>query len=211
MALISKDNIAHKTTLGIWKKEEPLELLESVYFLNKDEEIEYAKISNEARKKEWLTTRILLTELLEKRIQILYSEHRKPYIENHTSNISISHSRNFVAIIISAEYLIGIDVENISNRIEKVKHKFLNTEELEWCATLDQLTACWSAKEAIFKIYEKELDFRDMIIAPFELNNFKGRFKASVIKKGKEGVYSINYQLIENDILTYTLSKSPID
>jgi len=211
MGLYSKENIAHKTTLGIWKKDEALGVLESVYFLNYHEQIEYEKITNEARKREWLTTRILLTELLESRHTILYNNHRKPYIESHSSNISISHSRNFVAIIVSSDYLPGVDVENISSRVEKVKHKFLNSQELEWCKNLEQMTACWSAKEAVFKIYEKELDFHDMIIDPFDLVSNKGRFKASVVKKGKEGSYSINFQHIEGDILTYTLSKSVID
>lgn len=211
MALYSKENIAHGTFMGVWKKEEPLELLESVYLLNTHEEKEYQKISNETRKKEWLTTRILLTELLEKRSTILYTEHRKPFIENQKTNISISHSQNFVALIISSDYYPGIDVETISKRVEKVKHKFLSDDELEWCLTLEQLTACWSAKEAVFKIYEKELNFHDMVISPFDIEANTGKIKLKVIKSTKEAQYVLTFCSIENDILTYTLSKSAID
>lgn len=207
MALISKEKIAHGTQLGIWKKEESLELLESVSTLDIIEEKEYTKITNESRKKEWLTTRILLTELLQLKTQIYHSPHGKPFLHNHKSNISISHSRNFIAIIISSIYHPGIDIEHISNRVSKIKHKFLTSTELEWCQNLEQQTGCWSAKESVFKIYEKELDFHDIEISPFIAESDNGRFKARVIKKGKEKDFIINYKLIENDFLTHTLSK----
>ena len=210
MALISKENIAHATQLGIWKKEESLELLESVYILNDAENEAYSKITNESRKKEWLTTRILLTELLEKRTDISYNTNRKPILSNHSSNITISHSRNFVVIILSASYYPGVDVEYISDRVAKVKHKFLNNRELEWCKNIEQMTACWSAKEAVFKIFEKNLDFHDMEIAPFIVSSNGGSFKATILKPRKQGSYSVKYRVIENDILTYTLSKSVI-
>jgi len=211
MALITIDCIAEGTQLGIWKKEETLELLETVYSLNKPEQEHYNRITNESRKKEWLTTRVLLTELLQQRRTILYNENSKPYIENHNSNISISHSRNFVTIIISDSYFAGVDVEHISERVGKVKHKFLNTEELNWCISLDQLTACWSAKEAVFKLYEKHLDFHDMVISKFDIDATSGKFKTEVVKTGKEGSYLVNYKRIENDILTYTISKNAIE
>lgn len=210
MSLYSRENIANGTTLGIWKKEEQLDLLESVFLLNSDEEIEYLKISNEPRKKEWLSTRILLTELLGLRSQIFYNEYRKPYLKNHNSNITISHSKNFIAIIVSATYIPGIDIEHISERVAKVKHKFLIGDELEWCKNLDQLTACWSAKEAIFKIYEKNLDFHDMVISPFTIDSTQGNFKASIVRENKQGSYVVKYRLIENDILTFTLSKTTL-
>ncbi len=210
MALYSKENISLGTQLGIWKKEEPIDLLESVYLLNSDEEKEFAQITNHNRKKEWLTTRILLTELLEKRVTILHNKNRKPYLKSHNSNITISHSRNFVAIIVSANYYAGVDVEHIATRAAKVKHKFLNKTELTWCKSLEQITACWSAKESIFKIYEKELDFYDMEVAPFTLNTDGGSFKTKVIKAGKEADYMVKYRQIEDDILTYALAKSAI-
>lgn len=207
MALYSKDNIAHGTLLGIWKKDESLELLESVSTLNPTEEKEYSIITNESRKKEWLITRILLTELLQRKTTICHLSHGKPFLHNHNSNISISHSRNFVSIIVSSAYYPGIDIEHISNRVSKIKHKFLDQSELKWCLNLEQQTGCWSAKESVFKIYEKELDFHDIEISQFNTDLESGRFKAQVIKKGKEGNFVINYKLIENDIITYTLSK----
>jgi hypothetical protein len=73
------------------------------------------------------------------------------------------------------------------------------------------MTACWSAKEAVFKIYEKELNFHDMIISPFDIEANTGKIKLKVIKSTKEAQYVLTFCSIENDILTYTLSKSAID
>lgn len=204
MALISKDNIAHGTVLGVWKREEELELLESVTALNTNELKEYNTITNESRKKEWLTTRILLTEILQQKITIGHSLYGKPFLIDHKSNVSISHSRNYVAIIVSSNYQPGVDIEYISSRIEKVKHKFLTPNELGWCLNIDQQTTCWSAKESVFKIFEKELNFHDMETSPFKVDLDSGRFNIKILNRSKESYFVINYRLIENDILTYT-------
>jgi len=205
MAIFLKENIALGSKLGIWKKEESLELLESVYILNNNEKKEYNLISNISRKKEWLTTRILLTELLQKKIEINHNIYGSPFLINHNSNISISHSKDFVAIIISSKHIAGIDVETISERVYKVKRKFLTTNELKWCKNLNQQTACWCAKESVFKIYMKELDFFDIKISSFILDNKNGNFKAEVLKNNKS--FIIKYKIIENNIITYTFLK----
>jgi phosphopantetheinyl transferase len=206
MALLYKKNIALGTKLGIWKREESLELLESIYTLNSSEKNEYELISNENRKKEWLTTRILLTEILQQKIEICHTEYGKPFLLNHNSNISISHSKNFIAIVTSSNYNIGVDIEFISNRVSKVKSKFLTPNELKWCNNLNQQTACWSAKESIFKIYEKELDFFDINIDKFEINKYGGSIKAFVLKNNKH--FNLRYMFIENDILIYVIDKN---
>lgn len=210
MALVSIDNINCDTILGIWKKEEAIELLESVYELNTTEKAEYKKISNEGRRKEWLLVRILLTEMIQKRVTIVYNINKKPLIKNSDINITISHSKNFVTIITSKTEFAGIDVEHISERVGKVKHKFLNSDELSWCNTLELQTACWSAKESVFKLYEKNLDFHDMIIEHFDLTGQFGKLKLKVVKKDKEGSYMVNIRKIENDIITYATSKTAI-
>ena len=210
MALIVNEKVAFTTTLGIWKKEEELSILETVFPLKEMEQNQYLKISNTERKKEWLTVRILLTELLQKRVEIDYTKHNKPFLVNSNLNISISHSRDFVAVIISNSYFPGVDIERISERVSKIKHKFLNSQELNWCNGIKKLTICWSAKESVFKIFEKELDFHDMVISKFEYDADKGHFTIKVIKQGYEKNYPVHYRVIENNILTYCISKNPV-
>jgi phosphopantetheinyl transferase len=207
MALVFKEHIAMGTLLGVWKKEEELELLHAVFPLRSEEIADFKKISNVTRQKEWLTTRVLLTEMLQKRRIISYSEHGKPFINESNLNLSISHSRNFVAIIISSQYYPGVDIEQVSERVANVNHKFLNDTEREWCTSLPLMTACWSAKEAVFKIFERELDFHDMVVEPFQLEPDKGQFEASIIKTFPPARFKIKYRFFDNDILTYTLKR----
>lgn len=207
MALVFKEHIAMGTLLGVWKKEEELELLSLVYPLHSEEKNDFRKISNLSRQREWLTTRVLLTEMLQKRRIISYSTHGKPFIKESKLNLSISHSKNFVALIISSQYYPGVDIEQVSERVAKVRHKFLCETEQVWCTSLPLMTACWSAKEAVFKIFERELDFRDMVIEPFQIEPDKGEFESSIIKIKPPARFKIKYRFFENDILTYTLKR----
>ncbi|MFA6401991.1 MAG: 4'-phosphopantetheinyl transferase superfamily protein [Salinivirgaceae bacterium] len=208
MSLIVKEFIDTGSQLGIWKKEEDLELLLSVYPLVPSEKESFEKINNLSRKNEWLTTRILLTELLEKRKIIQYTAHGKPFLNESNLHISITHSKHFVSILVSENYIPGIDVEHISMRVNKVTHKFLSETEMVWCNNLTLMTACWSAKEAIFKVFGKDLDFKDIEINPFTIEQNKGSLSAKIIKNDFTTDFALNYHLIENDILVYTLKTS---
>lgn len=207
MGLVLKKNIANSSFLGIWKKEEDLDFLENIFVLNDTEKSVYSKISNVYRKKEFITIRVLLTELLQSRKTIVYNENKGPSILNSGLNISITHSKHFVALIISASYIPGIDIEHISDRVEKVKHKFLTQNEASWIKNHALLTAAWSTKEAIFKTFGKNLDFKDIELHPFNLDDEAGIFAAEVLKPGFEITFKLNYQLFENDILVYTLRR----
>lgn len=207
MALILKENIGQGSFLGVWKREEELKFLESIFPLNEIEAEQYARINNNSRKKEWLSARILLTEVLEKRHTILYNENKKPYLSKSKINISISHSKNHVAVLISAKHKPGVDIEHCSERVAKVKHKFLTDKELAWCTEINQQTAAWGAKEAIFKIFEKNLDFKDIETEPYTLGDDSGQFIGNVLKPSYAGTFIVNYMAIDSDILTYTLLK----
>lgn len=206
MPLVYKASVAQGTFLGIWKKEETFDFLQNIYPLHSEEKPGYEKINNIQRKGEWLATRVLLTEMLEKRKTITYSEHGKPGLLHSNFEISISHSKNFVAILLSKIYKVGIDVEHLSERVRNVQHKFLTDEELQWCKTIKQLTLCWSAKESVFKIFEKGLDFKNIQIAPFECGTDKGQFVAVVREGNFSNNFTVHYLEIEEDVLTFTYS-----
>lgn len=204
MALHLIKNLDTKTTLGIWKKEEDLaDLLEQVHIHNQENE-HFKKFKNDVRKKEWLTTRLLLNTLTKTNPLIQYEETGKPFLTNSKYNISLSHSRNFVCILLSENKPPGIDIEHIAERVLKVKHKFLSNKELEWCNTLEQHTLCWSAKEAIFKTIGEGIDFKDILIHAFNSNKKNGSFNATILNNKNNKSYSVQYSIIENDALTYT-------
>lgn len=93
---------------------------------------------------------------------------RKPFLPNEEYHFSISHCGDYAAVIISKTHRVGIDIELISARVEKIKHKFLNDEEMSdvrcQMSDVQHLTLLWCCKEAVFKWYGGgEVDFKNHI------------------------------------------------
>jgi len=123
-----------------------------------------SQITSETRKKEWLTVRVLLKEMLGEEKEIIYTSTGKPYLSDNSYQISISHTKGFVAVALHPEMKIGIDIERISPRIQKIRSRFMNEKEE---ANLNKeheevhLLLYWSAKESMFKILEEQdVDFK---------------------------------------------------
>ena len=81
-----------------------------------------SNFKTEKRKKEFLVSRLLLNEL-EPNQQISYNSNGAPEISNG-KYISISHSKNLVAIIIS-DKKVGLDIEYISEKPLRISPKFI--------------------------------------------------------------------------------------
>ena len=58
----------------------------------------------------------------------------------------------------------GIDVQEIVEKVARIRHKFCSEKELEWAETDEDYTLIWSAKEALFKIKEKNVLFKENIL-----------------------------------------------
>ena len=127
---------------------------------------------------------------------------RKPYLAGEEYHFSISHCGDYAAVIVSSTSRVGIDIEITSDKIERVKHKFLNDKELEKFnfASKQELTLLWSAKESIFKWAGAHgIDFREnMHLERIEKDHIKGSFlKQSVID------LIISYKCFDDIILTF--------
>jgi len=206
MPFVKKIEI-EKGILGIWELKESAGSLISSFQFSKNEEAEFKRFTVEKRQKEYLATRLLLQHLLNSKTEITYQKSGRPQIKNSTLNISISHSAEFVTIIISNE-LVGIDVENANRNIDRVTKRFLHAGELEWIEKSENRqilkTILWCAKEAIFKCSILEgIQFDTQIfIPPFEIgrtDSFKGKLTS---KKGEENYY-LWYLLFQNNIIVY--------
>ena len=124
MPLIFRNPIAEKGELALWKVTEPVEGLLDIL----REQGIYADVPffrNMNRLAEWLTARILLS-LLGVKQKIIYDELGKPHLEGEGSYISISHSGQFVCVIFHPECAVGVDIERMGDRIQRVKRKFIN-------------------------------------------------------------------------------------
>ena len=137
--------------IALWETTESLEKLNQLTSY-----IATPKFNTEKRKKEWLSSRLLLNEVNPK-YSISYNEFGSPKLNNE-HNISISHSKGLVAIIISQKK-VGIDIEEISEKSLKASSKFISEDNIK-NLTADKATLIWCCKEAIFKWHEKgRIDF----------------------------------------------------
>ncbi len=83
-------------------------------------------------------------------------ERNRPFIEHPEWHVSISHSYPFAAACISKKAFTGIDLEKKGRKIQQVAPRFLNSEELNtWQNDELMLTIAWSAKESIYKAWQK--------------------------------------------------------
>ncbi len=206
MPLILKEQ-KDKFSFMVWKIQEDLS-----FFLDKFDicDAEKAEIENypEYRLVEWWSSRYLLFLLRgkKKRACVLKDEFGKPYLQNNSKNISISHSEKYIAAAIST-CSIGIDIQKVSPKAELIKKKFLSQAELESGDDLQALNLMWTIKEAVYKAYGKrKLIFKDDIrIKNLEKNDNIVNSKVVVRKNNTDTEYSVVSNKIENAILSVAL------
>lgn len=215
MPLIFNKEIDSQTRLGLWKIDEAKEALKEHVELDPAEEDQYASFKSEVRKKQWLSYRILLKEMLSPDPPFLeYDANGKPRLRNSGLFLSISHSGDYSAVITSKTCPVGIDIERLKDRIYRIKDKFLTVEEDQKIGEtnrLEKLYVAWGAKEALYKIYGRpEVDFqRDIFIESFDyLCGGKGQCKARMNTPEGLEKYTIFYERISDYMLVYALKNN---
>lgn len=166
-------------------------------------------LSNEARRAEWMFIREIVCKTMPSNEDILYDEHRKPSFKESSHYLSISHSKDRVAISIDKKYETGIDLQFITDKIIRIKSKFLN--EVEHSATEvnpTELTCYWSIKEALFKIYGKKDAF---LKENFEVRefNFDGNKGSAIGITQVDDYYSMQpmeFIKLDNYVLAYSVN-----
>ncbi len=205
MALIKKEVFLNGTILGVWRIEESAEYFLGIMDITEASLAKIAKM-NERRKIEWLAARHLLQQLLGEDVFCYSNEFGKPILKNSDQHLSISHSRGLVTVIVS-NFSVGIDIQEIAPKIERVAPKFMRkveTESLNQPQKLEHLHIYWGAKEALYKAYgKKELDFRKhILVEPFSYLP-KGQCFGRVEKGDFKAKYDISFQEIENHFLVF--------
>lgn len=105
----------------------------------------------------------VLTEMLGYEPLVEHNEDGKPMIEGY--HISISHTLGYVAVILSRDYEVGVDIEYISDRVNRISSRFLRDDEV-FADTTDKLIA-WCAKETMYKLFSSEhLALKDIKVDP---------------------------------------------
>nr|WP_314698114.1 4'-phosphopantetheinyl transferase superfamily protein [uncultured Prevotella sp.] len=106
----------------------------------------------------------LLKEMLGYEPLIQHNTDGKPFLKDY--NISISHTIGYVVVILSREYQVGIDIEYVSERVNRITSRFLRDDEL-FHNTRD-LLLIWCAKETAYKLFSSEhLAFKEIKVNPY--------------------------------------------
>ena len=209
MPISFQENINDDTAIALWRITENPEELEQQLQLKEHEMILLRSLSGEKRNLHWLATRVLLRKMLntDEYIDCQADENGKPILINHPHHISLSHSYDYAAVMVSKTKKVGIDIEIIKTKIDRVKHKFLAANELAFINSenaVEHLYACWCAKEALYKLNgKKETSFRDHIhLSTFNYHE-AGEIEASIEKSTHQDTFNVKYQKFENYLLGY--------
>jgi phosphopantetheinyl transferase len=213
MALIYRKQLDSKTAFALWKIEETAEEL-LVQLQLKDHEKEYLASLNEGKRHlHWLSTRVLLRKMLDTPayIDCQMDEHGKPFLANFPYHISLSHSFDYAAVMISEDKEVGIDIEQIRSKIARIAKKFMNPFEMQFIDKKDKeqhLYVCWCAKEAVYKLQgKKNVSFKDNIhLNPFKYEN-QGAFKADLCVNGLRRAFDVHYEKFGDYMIGYCAEK----
>lgn len=160
------------------------------------------------RRQEWLSVRLLLRHLLGTDKEIAYLPSGKPYLVDGSFHISISHTRDYVALIVG-QRPVGIDIEHYADRVRRVASKFMRSDEVPAPYQDDDtwsLLLHWSAKEVMFKCMDcSEVDFcAHLQIFPF-VPQVQGEFSAREYRTEQQRTFLIRYLLHPDFVLTWTV------
>ena len=174
MPVINDLNLSPKTRVVIWEINESVQELKSKAILSKDSSKLLTQKKSEIHKKQFLAIRNIFKFLCIDDKDLKYDKAGKP-IFSQNKKLSISHSANYAAVIIS-NYNVGIDIEKISDKAIKIKHKFLHIELNYPQEFNNQISLIyWNIKESIYKaVGIKDIDFKKNILAlPLDINTTK--------------------------------------
>jgi phosphopantetheinyl transferase len=203
MPIFYQQDIDTYTRLAIWKLEEAEDFFLKAVPLQREITHPHKRLQHLAGR--WLL-KYLFPEFPLELIRI--ADTRKPFLENEIFHFSISHCGDYAAVIVSEKCRVGVDIEIPTQKVERIKHKFLHREELELLKhkgmeSIVPLTLMWSCKEAVFKWWSYgNVDFSDQIrLSPSDLK-VKGSINACFIEKESYDL-SLHYNLFEDLCLAW--------
>ncbi|MBR6246003.1 MAG: 4'-phosphopantetheinyl transferase superfamily protein [Bacteroidales bacterium] len=210
MALYLKKTLENEATIAVWQITETEEELRNLSSIPSDELEEISFLGSESLRKQRLAVRALLAELFDEKVYLSHHDNGKPYLENMVTNISITHTNKYVAVILHDEEDVGIDCESLDRDFSAVEKKALSEDEID---DLDddrrneQLAIYWCAKEAIFKrVSAYNVDFAEQI----EIDRFhprgEGELEATFTnKRGYEEEFELEYMTFDRHVLVWVV------
>lgn len=198
---------------GIWHVTEPMEtLLAELSDTSVRQEFESLKAPS--RKREFLAVRVLLKHLMGREMCIGHEPSGRPFLKGEEGYITISHTRNYVAIGLHETAVPGIDIERYAERVRKVEPRFVREDEMPGRKCMQeeeelyQLLLHWSAKETLFKVMDcSSVDFvAHLQIVPFQLSSC-GIMEGRSLHPDNHSCYQIHYLTHPDFVCTYCVGK----
>ena len=194
------------TKILLWKIEEEFDDLFDAVVLTDTNMIRLFAMKSKQHQLGFMSVRRLLQEAGYSDHDLYYDEFGKPHLKDE-KHISISHSHEFSAIIITDENT-GIDLELrrpkvalLADKFCEFELKYLNPEITE--DYISRLTVIWGIKEAIFKIRnEQGISFKEHIkVLNFEMADNECRAWLHFGDIAKD--YNVYFEEIANYTLVY--------
>ena len=201
MPILDKDISIH-SNVTLWEITESW--TELIDLFENDTEINAVvqNFESESKKQQFLASRLLL-KVEFGNWKTLHSPNGKPHPINNSSEISISHDRGIVGIIKSKNPC-GIDIQEITPKVIRVKSKFINENDFYWQSEKEKdLTVLWCAKETLYKINgDPNIFFKEHMIV--EKSDEKNILIGKIIHPEYRKDYKLKVHFIQNYCLVYT-------
>lgn len=168
-------------------------------------------LSNAFKRLEFLAGRVLIKHILNAwdldYRGLAKDEFGKPFLQDHSIHVSLSHSYPYVAAVIHFDKTVGIDLEQPKEKLLKIGPRVLDTIELE-DAGADVVKHCiyWCAKESLIKIYGKKdlILSKNLKIQPF-LREKEGKLIGRIIVDNYDTAIPLQYFVFENFVVVLNI------
>ena len=210
MAVVNIREVYPGVSLGLWQMDESPEQLFDLYphLLPYRSSLD-DKYKNDGRKLEFLAIRALMYEmlrvngaskgLLSHAADFTHNGQGKPLFRGY--HVSISHTKGYAALILSKKSEVAVDIEYMSDRVERIASKFLRKDER--ADSLEAKLVHWCAKETVFKLFSEEnLLFEEMRVKPFDTMS-DWACDVENLKSGKTA--RVDFELAMDFVLTYSM------
>lgn len=205
--LIQQKQLPNGSLIGIWQiaetEDQLLAMFHSPTAMLKVNE----SISNKHKRCEKLAVRALLNQLLGSEKTIVYNEFGKPFLEDNSYKISISHTNGYATVMLHPFLEVGIDIEIVSPRAAQLQQRFLSPAEIHLIHQKDDFVVpllLWTAKEALYKwASTPDIEFVEQIKI-IHIDQKKHQMKGLV--HGMSEPLTLSFEINESYILTYVIA-----
>ncbi|WP_462220679.1 4'-phosphopantetheinyl transferase family protein [Ferruginibacter sp.] len=202
MPLVYQQNINAVTKMGVWHIAETEDFFKAVP-LQKE-------ITHPHKRLQHLAGRFLLKDLYPDfpLALIKIAQTRKPFLEDEAYHFSISHCKDYAAVLISKALRAGVDIEMVNEKIDRIIPKFLTAEEcflFPEGALKKTATLFWSVKESVYKWQGTGgTDFKKHI----RIEKFTGNLQEGIVHCIFKNTIplQVHYLFFNNNFLTWVLS-----